>query len=299
MPHISGVASSSTVSKFSDDFNRTTTDGLYDTSKAWFTNNVEPLPGKNWIANGSVASTTSTASGYPYAVRPSSLNTTQSATVSNGTGLVFWSDSFSTWYSTVSYNLSTSSSYSCNPYSCNPYSCNCVNCNPYDCNPYPCNCTTSYVCGGEYGVLELFGSCINIMNPNLPEYPATAVQTCSSTCYSTCYQSCCDTCYQTCYQTCSSTSNSYYLRLLKSVSGTVSTATADVSLASAAVAILTTVSGDTITSKAYSDTTMTNQLGTTLTHTASSPSKGYYVGIIKTPSDNQGSTVDNYNLTTQ
>jgi hypothetical protein len=89
------------------------------------------------------------------------------------------------------------------------------------------------------------------------------------------------------------------LRLLKSVSGTVSTATADVSLASAAVAILTTVSNDTITSKAYSDTAMTTQLGTTLTHTASSPSKGYYVGIIKTPSDNQGSTIDNYNLTTQ
>ena len=89
------------------------------------------------------------------------------------------------------------------------------------------------------------------------------------------------------------------MRLLKSVSGTVSTATADVSLASAAVAILTTVSNDTITSKAYSDTAMTTQLGTTLTHTASSPSKGYYVGIIKTPSDNQGSTIDNYNLTTQ
>ena len=293
MPHISGVASSSKVSKFSDDFNRTTASELTGTGKPWLSING------TWIANGTVATSSTAASSYPYAVRPNSLNSTQSATVSNGTGLIFWSNSGSNWYSTVSHNVSTSSSYSCNPYSCNAYSCNCVNCNPYDCNPYPCNCTTSYSCGSEFGVIELNGSCFNVMNPDLPEYPATAVQNCSSTCYSTCYQSCCGTCYQTCYQTCSSTSNSYYLRLLKSVSGPVSTATADVSLASAAVALLTIVSGDTITSKAYSDAGMENQLGTTLTHTASSPSKGYYVGVIKTPSDNQGSTVDNYNLTTQ
>jgi hypothetical protein len=293
MPHISGVASSSKVSKFSDDFNRTTSSELTGTGKPWLSING------TWTANGTVATSSTAASSYPYAVRPNSLDLTQSATVSNGTGLIFWSNSGSNWYSTVSYNVSTSSSYSCNPYNCNPYSCNCVSCNPYNCNPYPCNCTTSYSCGTEFGVYQIGNECCNAMNPDLPCYPATATQTCSSTCYSTCYQTCCDTCYQTCYQTCSTTSNSYYLRLLKSVSGTVSTATADVSLASAAVAILTTVSGDTITSKAYSDAEMTTQLGTTLTHTASSPSKGYYVGIIKTPSDNQGSTIDNYNLTTQ
>jgi hypothetical protein len=290
MPHISGVASSSKVSKFSDDFNRTTTSELTGTGKPWLSING------TWTANGTVATSSTAASSYPYAVRPNSLNSTQSSTVSNGTGLIFWSNSGSNWYSTVSYNLSTSSSYNCNPYNCNAYSCNCVNCNPYDCNPYACNCTTSTSCPGWY--YEIDGYCYPLGFESAP-IPVTSSTTCSGTCYNTCYQSCCDTCYQTCYQTCTSTSNSYYLRLLKSVGGTVSTATADVSLASAAVAILTTVSGDTITSKAYSDSGMTNQLGTTLTHTASSPSKGYYVGIIKSPSDNQGSTVDNYSLTTQ
>ena len=60
--------------------------------------------------------------------------------------------------------------------------------------------------------------------------------------------------------------------------------------------ISTTVSGETITSKAYSDEAMTSQLGTTLSHTAVSPAKGYGVGIIRTPSDSQGDTVDNYSV---
>lgn len=311
MPHIPGVASASTVSKFSDDFNRTNAAELSGTSKPWISING------GWTANGSVATSSVAASSYPYAVRLNSLDSTQSAQVSNGTGVIFWSDSGNNWYSVVSNK--TTSSYS---YSCNPYSCNCVNCNcttsggdAYSCSggTYP-NCsngsTATYigqscdVCPSGY--VSYYGQC---GSGNCGGYPCSIVSQGSYNCvnnysYScnsaTCYTpviTSCSTCCSTCYNTCSGSTDAYYLKLLKSVSGTVSEATSAISLASAAVAILANTSGNTITAKAYSDTAMTSQLGTTLTHTATSPSRGYYVGIIKVPSDGQGSTVDNYNLT--
>lgn len=313
MPHVAGIASSSTVSKFSDDFNRTTASELTGTGKPWISING------TWTANGTVATSSTAASSYPYAVRLSSLNTTQSAQVSNGTGLIFWSNSGSTWYSVVSNKTTTTSTYNCNPYSCNCVSCNCSTSggDAYSCSggTYP-NCsngstatptgTSCDVCPSGY--VSYYGQC---GSGNCGGYPCSiqpqgsynCVTTYSYSCNSaTCYTpviTTCETCCQTCYNTCSSSSDAYYLKLLKSVSGTVSEATTAISLSSAAVAILALVSGNTITAKAYSDSAMTTQLGTTLTHTASSPSKGYYVGIIKAPSDGQGSTVDNYNLTTQ
>jgi hypothetical protein len=62
----------------------------------------------------------------------------------------------------------------------------------------------------------------------------------------------------------------------------------------AIAAIWLQTSGDLITSKAYSDVAMTAQLGSTLTYTPTSPTKGTKVGIIKTPSTTQGSTVDSF-----
>jgi hypothetical protein len=82
--------------------------------------------------------------------------------------------------------------------------------------------------------------------------------------------------------------------MLQSVGGTVSTATGDVSLSSAAAAVSVNTSGNTITAKAWADTGMTSQLGSTQTYTPSSPTKGTGVGIIKAPADGQGSTVDNF-----
>jgi hypothetical protein len=54
-------------------------------------------------------------------------------------------------------------------------------------------------------------------------------------------------------------------------------------------------SNNTITAKAYSAAGQVSQLGSTVTRTPASPTKGASVGIIKAPTDaNQGSTLDNY-----
>jgi hypothetical protein len=94
------------------------------------------------------------------------------------------------------------------------------------------------------------------------------------------------------------TTYAYNLRLIKSVGGTVSTATGDISLSSAAVAIKVTTSGDAITAQAYSDAALITTLGSAISYTATSPIKGTAHGILKAPSAyGQGSTVDNFSVT--
>jgi hypothetical protein len=59
--------------------------------------------------------------------------------------------------------------------------------------------------------------------------------------------------------------------------------------------ILISTSSNTITAQAYSSAGLNSQVGSTLTYTPSSPTKGTKVGIIKTPSSaNAGSTLDNF-----
>jgi hypothetical protein len=85
------------------------------------------------------------------------------------------------------------------------------------------------------------------------------------------------------------------LQLLSSVSGTVSEATSSVSLGSEAAAIVVQTAGNAITAKAYSDTALTTQLGSTLSYTPSSPTKGSKVGIVKVPSSyGQNNLVDDF-----
>jgi len=82
--------------------------------------------------------------------------------------------------------------------------------------------------------------------------------------------------------------------MLKSVAGTVSTVVSDVSVASDPIAVKAVTNGNTISGYAYSDTSLTTQIGT-ITSTPASPTKGNAVGIIKTPATtNQGSTVDTF-----
>lgn len=97
-------------------------------------------------------------------------------------------------------------------------------------------------------------------------------------------------------RSCSCTyTQSYFLRLLRSVGGTVSTATSDISLPSAAAAVKVITAGNSITAQAYSNSGMTTPIGNALMHTAVSPTKGPSVGLVKTPVPySQGSTADNF-----
>ncbi|NDB58481.1 hypothetical protein EB001_08555 [bacterium] len=99
----------------------------------------------------------------------------------------------------------------------------------------------------------------------------------------------------------------YYteLKLYAKSSGSVSTITTlpltnNTTSYTTAGSIFMQSSGDIITAKAYSGAGLTgSQIGQTLSYTASSPTKGLGVGIIKTPSTaNQGSTIDNFNAET-
>ena len=99
-----------------------------------------------------------------------------------------------------------------------------------------------------------------------------------------------------CTQT--ATGINYYIRLISSVGGVVSSATSDVSFGSQAAAILVQTSGRNINIKAYSDTAKTTELGPNISFTASSDPSGVSAGIIKIPSDyNQGSSVAKFSAT--
>lgn len=98
----------------------------------------------------------------------------------------------------------------------------------------------------------------------------------------------CNGCTQTTY------SQYYYLRLLSSVAGTVSSPVGDQSLGSSASAIKVVTSGNSVTAQAYSDTLLATPLGTAMTSSTTS-TKGTSHGIIKITSDySQGSTADDF-----
>ena len=106
----------------------------------------------------------------------------------------------------------------------------------------------------------------------------------------------CDT-YTTCYQTCPSTTNTWKLRLIKMTAGVISIVGTDVALTATPAAIRVSTESGNIEVFAYSDAAMTTQMGTTLTYTPPTQGPGTAVGLIKAPSDSQGSTVDNLVIT--
>ena len=305
-----GVVASSVIKKMVDAFNRTTSGslGMSDNRQMW-----SAIRGV-WYADGSQAKSDDASSNNSIvSVDLARQNVTVSASVSSGVGPVFWLTSAGSWWAAVPYATETSYSYACNPYPCNPSTCyqTCYNTcyeTCYEICQEQYNCVTTYSC--PYGGSLYYGTyCATGFSGSFPTsgYNAVATTNCETRnvlCnpYSCNPYQCnpyncnpypCN--YQTCYSSCTGYTQNYYLRLLQSVSGTVSTATSDVSLSSAAVAIMVQTSGNTITAKAYSNTSMTAQLGSTLTYTPSNPTKGTQVGLVKYTSPyNQGSTADNF-----
>lgn len=98
-------------------------------------------------------------------------------------------------------------------------------------------------------------------------------------------------------QSSSTSAGTRYLRLIKSVGGTVSTVKdQSVSAAIASIKVLVDNAGS-ITGKAYSSTGQTTQTGSDLTETPSSPTKGTKHGIILAPGGwTSGTTVDSLTI---
>jgi hypothetical protein len=97
-------------------------------------------------------------------------------------------------------------------------------------------------------------------------------------------------------QTCGSVTNNYYIKLIRSVSGTITNLTGDISVGGSVGALRLNTQGDVLTYQAYSASNFTGLL-TSGTYTATSPAKANSYGIIKTSSPfGQGSTVDNFKI---
>jgi conjugal transfer mating pair stabilization protein TraN len=101
-----------------------------------------------------------------------------------------------------------------------------------------------------------------------------------------------------CYtQTTTSTVYNYYLKVIKSIGGVVSSVGTDVALPSQPLAVKVVISGTSVQSTAYSTVGMSTSIGTR-SDTITSPSPTGVVGIIKSPSPySQGSTVSNFSAT--
>ena len=293
--------------KITDAFNRVTSGslGTSDSGVAW-----SALKG-TWFANGSAAQSNDAASNYSLAaVNLGSENATVSASVTPGCGPAVWVSSAGSWYASV-VNVTQNSvctggtyTYGCGSQTCScGYSTSC--CSPCACDDgvYPnCNCgsysytyDTQCPCTLQMYALGSFGC------GSSSTYPCSqtgyACNDCGSStsccaaacsCGSNCYCSTCTGCYGY------TTYTYYWLRVIQSVGGAVSTVGSDVSVSSNPAAIKMVTSGGTITSTAYSDSAMTSALATR-NDTPASPTKATSHGIVKAPSDvSQGSTVDNF-----
>lgn len=295
-----GTVAANIIKKIVDTFTRTTSGSLgqADSGQVWgATSGV-------WYATGSQAKSDTAASSYPIASISLAQNATVSASVSLGTGVAFWVTSSGSWWASTSVATETANPYSCNcstccntcTYSGGTYpSCSCGSTTVTDYGP-PYSCASGSFCFGASSTSS--GPCCNTSGQVVGSTQATVY---SSSFCNDCTGANCSACgsYSCNCSTCYTYTQNYYLQLLKSVSGTVSEATSSVSLGSAAAAIAVSTSGDTITAKAYSNTSLTSQIGPTITLTPTTPNKGSGVGIIKVPSSyGQNSVVDNFNAQT-
>lgn len=303
---ILGIIASSILKSIADAFNRTTSGslGTADTGQTWVATRG------TWYANGTKAQSDDAGSNNSIAsLDIGKTDVVVTASVSKGTGPVFWLSDSGSWWASVSYSNQTISQVISDCGYCGACSSNCTGPSTSGLSsPQSCSCgqptsqsTTTTSSANYYAIYGANASYACAVDGGTYTYPNCTFSTitytygCSATPYTPPagnYPTCnCNT------PQCTSqvTTTNYFLKLLKSVSGTVSEATSAVSLGSAAAAIAVTTVGDAITAKAYSDTGLTTQLGSTLSYTATSPTKGTSVGILKTTSAySQESTVDNF-----
>jgi hypothetical protein len=308
MPILSSIAGaaakayglmSNALRLITDNFNRTNGSlGTTNTGQTWSATRG------TWSISSNQATSSDSANNYPMAtVEIGVQNVDVSADINGGgPGVAFWvTDANSWWASSANYS---SSSYSCNCQTCqNPSTCN-APCNVSATGCPPCGTSTVNVGCGCYS--GYFDNGIGCVDPESNQtYPYCTSTQCNSPCTvsaSTCppcstspgstYPCNCSTCYN----------DSIDLKIYSSVSGSVSSPSSltiwtgtSGSFTTTVGSILISTSSNTITAQAYSSAGLNSQVGSTLTYTPSSPTKGTKVGIIKTPSSaNAGSTLDNF-----
>lgn len=236
-----------------------------------------------WTTDGSNATSATSASSYPLAaVELSSEDIVgEVKSPAPGTGLAFWISDGANWLGVQNYQMNVSYSYTCNCQSGTySYTCNCLT-GSYtysQCAPTGVfSCSQGVFCGTCGGAGTSANCC------NIPGYYTYGCATCFAS-------------YTYGCTTCNVSGVTHYIRILRSVAGTV---TAIVSqLVSAAIgSIRTILSGNSVTVKAYSATDYTSQIDSDIVTTDSVSTKTTNHGIILGPSAyNQGTTIDEVNF---
>jgi hypothetical protein len=314
MLNILGIITS-VLSKITDSFNRSDGSiGSTDTGQTWSATRG------TWTISTNKATSSDAGSAYPLAsINLGLQDVAVSADITNGgPGVAFWvTDNNNWWASSVSYSSS-----SCNCQTCggdcasyNPTYCAQANYCQYSyisgytngsCNG--CNaCGASYYSGGAPDCRCYDNNDGDVGSSGCATYVQIPVYTVVSE-YNEAQCGCAtyggggcasyNPTYSCNCQTCTATTLSIY----SDVSGTITTPTSSTiatqsnsSSYTTASSILVSTSGDVITAKAYSSAGLSSQLGSDLVYTATSPTKGTSVGIVKTPSTtNAGSLLDNF-----
>lgn len=264
----------SVVTKITDAFNRTTSGslGTADTGQTWLSTRG------TWSANGTNAFTNSQGYQWPLAsIELGSTNATVSADVTAGTGVSFWVTDSGSWWAAQSFTLaSTTTIPQCIPY-----------------NGFSFSASGQCVSGPSFGAGGCFNSSFisscsqlyNYYNSNICGGSGINNWSCSGS-------------LTTCYESCTATSYTHYLRVVRSTTGNDIGEYASVNVGELPAAIQVNTSGNTITAKAFSNTSLTNQIGSTIQTTPSSPNKGTKHGIMfgSTSWVAQPATLDNFSL---
>jgi len=244
-----------------------------------------------WAIVSNQANSSDSASTYPIAsVNIQAQDVIVSGAVNGGgPGLSFWLTDANSWWASSANYRTTSFSFSCCGGSLGGSDVGCGSVT-----------TTSYYqragCGCYPNAIEAGGQCVD-SNTLLPLGPLCCSGTlggsntgCGSVSSTSYYQ----------LTTCSGTNYITELKLYKDVTGTISTVAtqqlaSNTSAFSNVGSIKVSTSGEQITVSGYTNSDLTSQLGSSLTNTATSATRGTKVGIVKTPSDaNAGSSLDNF-----
>lgn len=266
---ILGVIASSVFKIFTDNFNRTTSGSLGTPSGGGAWSAIRGV----WFANGTKATSSGTATDYPIATSDifSTAPTILLDVDGNGVGASFWVADSSNWWGVVPWqDTAATTNYFSN---CATYTTTCTGYNYYT------YCIAYYA---------------KTINARYQIYQ-TACSDYSEQIQCVSYGSACSAYSQG--SSVSYSAGSRYLRLLKSVSNTVTTVT-DSAIAAAAASIKVVVnSGGLITASAYTDAGQVTQTGSNLTNTPVSPTKATKHGILLAPGGaTQATTVDNITL---
>lgn len=288
MPILSSIAGAaakaygmmSGVKRIFDYFTRTTSGSLGTSTSgdAW-----EATRGV-WSANGSQATTATTASNYPIAaVNFTSPNATINLDVSDGSGAAFWITDAQNWWglastSSISGNVCVSgyTNYSA-PFSYGGTAASYGS----EFSGYTQTCTA-------YGIFQDYGEYYQICTAYVatPTYTQTYSAGTPATYVPASYSFYCGS-YANTYN--------YSLTLVKSIANTITTVTTQ-ALSSAAASIRLLLNGESISATGYSSSQQSGSNLGTLTNTATGASRTSKHGIILIPSAQQQTVVDNISI---